>query len=123
MADELRSPAAIHAEHRRAGRLAYQVAPDGTAVFAPRLAAPGTGAPLRWAVSAGLGRVYATTVVRRRGEEPYNVALVALDEGFRVMSRVEGVAPEDVRVGLRVAVRFAGEDPWPVFAPVTGDAA
>jgi uncharacterized protein len=115
------SPAAVFAGHCRAGRLAYQVAPDGTPVFPPRLAAPGTGAPLEWAVSGGRGTVHATTVVRRRGEEPHNVALVELDEGFRMMSRVDGRAPEDVRIGLRVAVRFAGGDPpVPVFVPEEG---
>jgi uncharacterized OB-fold protein len=115
------SPAAVFAAHCRAGRLAYQVAPDGTAVFPPRLAAPGSGAPLAWAVSEGRGTVHATTVVRRRGEEPYNVALVELDEGFRMMSRVEGLPPEDVRIGLRVSVRFAdGDPPVAVFVPGEG---
>src|SRR5687768_5843022 len=113
MPDPEPSPAAVFAEHCRRGELAYQVAPDGTAVFPPRLAQPGTGAPLRWAVSAGRGVVHATTVVRRRGEPPQNVVLVDLDEGFRMMSRVDGVAPEDVRIGQRVTVRFEGE--LPVF--------
>ena len=61
--DPALSPAAVFADHCRRGELAYQVAPDGTAVFPPRLAQPGTGAPLRWAVSAGRGAVHATTVV------------------------------------------------------------
>ena len=55
------------------------------------------------------GVVYATTVVHRRGEEPYNVCLVDLDDGVRVMGRVEGLAPQDVTIGLRVQGR-AGED-------------
>ena len=38
----------------------------------------------------------------RRGEEPYNVCLVDLDDGVRVMGRVEGLAPQDVTIGLRV---------------------
>jgi uncharacterized protein len=109
------SPATAFAEHCGRGELAYQVAPDGTAVFPPRTAQPGTGAPLRWAVSAGQGTVHAATVVRQRGEEPASVVLVDLDEGFRMMSRVDGVAPELVRVGLRVRVAFDGE--LPVFVP------
>lgn len=109
------SPAAVFAQHARAGELAYQQTEDGTAVFPPRLAAPGTGGPLRWAVSAGTGTVYATTVVRRRGAEPRNVALVDLDEGFRMMSAVREIAPEDVAVGLRVRVGFDGETP--IFVP------
>jgi uncharacterized OB-fold protein len=107
------SPAAVFAEHCRRGELAYQVAPDGRPVFPPRLAQPGTGAPLTWAVSAGRGAVHATTVVRPRGERPYNVALVALDEGFRMMSRVDGIEPDAVVIGLRVELRFDGE--LPVF--------
>jgi uncharacterized OB-fold protein len=109
------SPAAAFQAHCRAGRLAFQVAPDGSAVFPPRLAAPGTGAPLRWSVSAGRGAVYAVTVVRRRGEEPSSVVLVDLDEGFRMMSRVEGLAPEDVTIGLRLTARFTDDDPPVAF--------
>jgi uncharacterized OB-fold protein len=117
------SPAAAWGEHCRARRLAYQVAPDGTAVFPPRLAQPGTGAPLRWAVSAGRGEVHATTVVRRRGEPPRNLALVTLDEGFRMMSTVVGLPPEDVAVGLRVRVAWRdepadGDVPVPVFESI-----
>lgn len=101
----------MFAEHAGRGELAYQVAPDGSAVFPPRLAQPGTGAPLEWRVSAGTGTVYATTVVRRRDAEPRSLVLVDLDEGFRMMSRVDGVAPEDVAIGDRVRVRFDGETP------------
>ena len=105
----------MFAEHAGRGELAYQVAPDGSAVFPPRLAQPGTGAPLEWRVSAGTGTVYAATVVRKRDAEPRSLVLVDLDEGFRMMSRVDGVAPEDVAIGQRVRVRFDGETP--VFSP------
>ena len=63
------------------------------------------------------GVVHATTVVRPRGEEPYNVCLVDLDDGVRVMGRVEGLAPQDVTIGLRVQGR-AGEDGVVVHDPV-----
>jgi uncharacterized OB-fold protein len=63
------------------------------------------------------GVVHATTVVRPRGEEPYNVCLVDLDDGVRVMGRVEGLAPQDVTIGLRVQGR-AGEDGVVVYDPV-----
>jgi uncharacterized OB-fold protein len=64
--------------------------------------------------------VYATTVVRPRGGEAYNLVLVDLDEGFRMMSRVVGTAPEDVAIGARVHVAWAdgegpGGEPLPVF--------
>jgi uncharacterized OB-fold protein len=108
------SPAAVFEEHCRRGELAYQVTAGGEPVFHPRV-----GPGLTWRVSAGFGTVHATTVCRPRGEEPRNVVLIDLDEGFRMMSRVDGLAPEDVTIGLRVRVRFdASEDPpIPVFAP------
>lgn len=110
------SPAAAWVAACRDGRLAFQRAPGGSAVFPPRLAEPGTGAPLTWATSAGRGAVHAATVVRRRGEPPASVVLVDLDEGFRMMSAVVGVGPEDVRVGQRVRLAWRdGDPPVPVF--------
>jgi hypothetical protein len=105
------SPVAAWTERCHRHDLAYQVDPERGPVFPPRLG-------LAWRASAGLGEVYATTTVRRRGEEPYDVSLIDLDEGFRMMSRVEDVAPEDVRIGLRVRVAWTGDDPpLPVFRP------
>lgn len=66
--------------------------------------------------SAGAGTVYATTVVHRPGEEPYNICLVDLDEGVRAMGRVEGLAPADVTIGLRVQAHL-DDDGVPVYAP------
>ncbi len=100
-----RSPADVFAEHAQRGELAYQVDADGRPLWRPR-----TG-PYEWRVSAGAGEVYATTVVRSRDEEPYNVCLVDLDEGFRMMSRVVGVAPGEVRIGMRVQLAWDGEVP------------
>lgn len=103
----MRSPAEVFAEHCARGELAYQLDAGGRPVFYPRVG------ELEWRVSEGRGTVYATTTVRRRGEDPHDVSLVDLDEGFRMMSRVVGVAPEDVRIGMRVVVRF--DDGVPVF--------
>jgi uncharacterized OB-fold protein len=123
------SPLAAYLEHLRRGELGYQVSPStGQVVFYPRVIAPGTGAAdLEWRVSAGLGTVHATTVVHPAGAAggaPYNVCLVDVDEGFRMMSRVEDVPPRDVKIGMRVRFRvFAAEgdeDPYPVFVPAEG---
>src|SRR5919206_2433818 len=79
----------------------------GAYVFYPRLM-PGTGAgTLEWVEATGRGTVYATTVTRRRPEQggSYNLALVELAEGPRLLSRVVGVAPEDVRIGMDVRAR------------------
>ncbi|MFC3609345.1 Zn-ribbon domain-containing OB-fold protein [Stutzerimonas tarimensis] len=75
------------------------------AVFFPRELCPHCGAPdPQWQAPSGRGVVYATTVVRRKPEAGgnYNIALVDLEEGVRVMSRIEGLAAEDVRIGLPV---------------------
>jgi uncharacterized OB-fold protein len=117
------SPHATYVAHCERGELAYQVnAATGAAVFHPRVIAPGDGAALEWRVSRGLGTVHATTVVHTRNEAPHNVALIDLDEGFRMMSRVEGVDPMAVRIGMRVKVRMhpgaEGQPPYPVFTPV-----
>lgn len=119
------SPAAIVAAAWREGRLAYPVTPDGTAVWPPRAAAPGSGAPLSWRDSAGRGAVYATTALHARDAPPRNLALIDLDEGFRVLSRVEGLPGDAVPIGLRVRVRFTDPDPetgerLPVFVPDEG---
>ncbi|MBM3356810.1 MAG: hypothetical protein FJY54_03685 [Betaproteobacteria bacterium] len=116
------SPYGVYVEHLRRGELAYQVATDGTPVFFPRVVAPGSGgAKLEWRVSKGLGSVHATTVVHYKGEPPLNVALIDLDEGFRMMSRVEHVDPMQVSIGMRVKLKvLPGDDkqpPCPVFVP------
>jgi uncharacterized OB-fold protein len=103
--------------------LAYQWSPDeNRAVFYPRVICPFTGSDrLEWRVSAGLGTVYATTVTHPREGAPYNVALIDCDEGFRLMSRVEAIAPEAVEIGMRVRFRVyrpeGDEPPYPVFVP------
>src|SRR3954453_22083646 len=100
-----RSPADVYTEHCRRRELAYQVDEASQPVFRPRVGYE------TWRVSAGRGTVYATTVVRPRGGEPYNLVLVDLDEGFRMMSRVVGVPGEDVWIGMRVRVAWDGDVP------------
>jgi len=62
------------------------------------------------------GVVYATTVLHRPDEDPYNVCLVDLEDGARAMGRVEGVAPADVKIGMQVQAR-EGEDGITVYDP------
>jgi len=78
-------------------------------VFYPRVLCPHCGAArLEWRAASGRGTVYSTTVVRQRAEHggDYNVALVDLAEGPRMMSRVVGCAPQEVTIGLRVKARI-----------------
>src|SRR5215212_2582511 len=100
-----KSPLGTYLEHMKKNELAYQVTDDGKAVFYPRAVAPVTGGNLQWKVSKGLGTVYSTTVIYYKGEPPLNVALIDMDEGFRLMSRVEDIPAESVRIGMRVKLR------------------
>ncbi len=121
------SPLGTYVEHLKKGELAYQVCKDNNkAFFYPRAVAPETGSSnIEWRVSKGLGTVYSTTAVHYKGEEPLNVALIDMDEGYRLMSRVEGIAAMDVKIGMRVKFKVNPGDektlPFPVFTPV-GDA-
>jgi uncharacterized OB-fold protein len=114
------APVAAYRRHLENGKLAYQRCADcSAAVFYPRVLCPvcGSGA-LEWRESAGRGTVYATTAVHSRDRDPRNVALVDLDEGFRMMSWVESVPAEEVEIGARVSfeVRHRDEDePVAVF--------
>ena len=67
-----------------------------------------------------LGVIYATTVVHRPDEDPYNVCLVDLDDGSRAMGRVDGLAPDEVRIGLRVRSRV-DDDGLTVYDPEGSD--
>jgi len=121
------SPLGVYIDHLNKGQLAYQVcADDNTPVFYPRVIAPRTGSTkLEWRVSKGLGTVYSTTAVyAAKDQPPYNVALIDMDEGFRLMSRVDSVDPLAVKIGMRVKFRAQPgsekELPYPVFTPAEG---
>lgn len=118
----LSAPGQRYLQFLREGRFMLQRSETtGAFIFYPRVAEPGTGsADLEWIEACGRGRVYSTTVIRPRPPQAnYNVALIDLEEGPRLLSRVEDVAPEDVRIGMSVQARIVeGEpDPYVVFAP------
>ena len=118
------SPLGVFIEHCKKGELAYQVCTDDNSpVFFPRAIAPKSGSTnLEWRVAKGLGTVHATTVVYTKDKPPHNVALIDVDEGFRLMSRVEEIEPMAVKIGMRVRFRVhnpGGEEALvPVFTPV-----
>jgi uncharacterized OB-fold protein len=93
----------------------------GGHVFYPRIAEPVTGAEdLEWVEASGDGTVHAVTVVRKRDPaENYNVVLVDLAEGPRLMSRVDGIAPDAVTIGMAVHASIITEQDKPllVFVP------
>jgi uncharacterized OB-fold protein len=115
-------PDAEFQEYLAQGRFMLQrSASSGRCFFYPRSIEPGTGAvDLEWTPASGLGRVYAVTVVRPKPPaQPYNVVLVDLDEGPRLMSRVDNIAAEAVAIGQRVRARIAedGDARYIVFDP------
>lgn len=116
-------PDAVFREHLRQGRFMLQrCRASGRFVFYPRVLEPGSGAfDLEWVEASGHGVVHATTVVRQRPEKggSYNLALIELAEGPRMMSRVVGIAPEEVEIGMAVEARIDEIDGVPavVFEP------
>ena len=92
----------------------------GRCSFPPRVASPQSGEPWEWVEASGRGTVYSTSIVRPKPPEAaYNVVLVELDEGPRLMSRVEGIAPEQVTIGMKVFARIDrdGAEPLLLFDP------
>jgi uncharacterized protein len=103
--------------HLSEGRFMLQrCSSSGACIFYPRVAEPSTGATdLEWVEACGRGIVYSTTVVRQKPPTPdYNVALIELAEGPRMMSRVVGIAPADVKIGMAVRAKVVVEDDAPL---------
>ena len=94
---------------------------SGAFVFHPRVAEPGSGATdLEWVEASGRGSVYSTTTVRCKPPAvDYNVALIDLAEGPRMMSRVVGIPAADVKIGMPVRARIVVDNDAPlvVFDP------
>ena len=95
-------------------------------VFYPRMICPHCGsARLEWSNTRGLGTVYSTTIVRAKPESggDYNIALIDLDEGVRMMSVVEQVFPGEVYIGQRVRAQVKPQDEQSIviFVPASGE--
>ncbi len=111
----------------RESRLEVSACEDCDHLFLP----PGPCCPQCWSTSlttrevSGSGSVYSYVVYRRTYHPglpaPYVVALVALDEGPRMISNIVGCEPEAVEVDMPVRLRFevAGEFLLPRFEPLS----
>jgi uncharacterized OB-fold protein len=101
------------------GRLLLQRSPaDGRHFYPPRVIAPTPGGDaLEWVEASGKGTVYSVTMISPKPPaEPYNVVLVELEEGPRMMSRVEGLAAAEVKIGMPVQARIdKQEDGEPIL--------
>ena len=89
-------------------------------IFYPRRHCPECGGrDTTWHVSKGEGKVYTFSVIMQSRHPvfaelgAYAVAYVDLDEGFRLMSNIVGVADpaQDVKCGMRVRLRWEDQAP------------
>ena len=78
--------------------------------FHPRVAFPGSGErDLEWVEASGNGVVYSSSCNRRLPEKggDFNLSLITLEEGPRMMARVEGIDPDKVEIGQKVKARIS----------------
>jgi len=93
--------------------LRYQVCDAcGGVVFYPRRHCTHcTSTALSWRTSSGRGTIYTFSVIRRSLHPsfmdlvPYVVSWVDLDEGFRLMTHIVDVDPDDPDAGLEIGAR------------------
>jgi uncharacterized OB-fold protein len=100
-------------EATKSHELRYQVCDAcGEVVFYPRRHCTAcTGLDLTWHTSAGTGTIYTFSVIRRSQHPafmdmvPYVIAWVDVDEGFRTMTHILDVDPDDPASGLEIGAR------------------
>ncbi|HSV80472.1 MAG TPA: Zn-ribbon domain-containing OB-fold protein [Ramlibacter sp.] len=112
------SPKAIHGkpywDGMRDGKIVIQKCADcGAFTHPPGPRCTSCLSPNREYVAlSGLGTVYTYTVTHRAMHEefkpdlPYVICYVRLDEGLTIVSWLRDVAPQDVRIGMRVQAMF-----------------
>ena len=119
---DLPEPSPEMSEHRAAladGRLAFQrCSPCGHAWLPPRDACPRCLSPEhRWEDASGTARIISWVIYHRAfhpafaDRVPYNVVVVELAEGPRLISNVIGGEPADPAAGLAIEapLRFVAE--------------
>lgn len=82
----------------------------------------------QWVKASGRGTVYSFTVSYRpatpafKNDVPYNIAIVELVEGVRMMSNIVSCRNEDLKIGMPVEVVFEDVSPQvtlPKFKPAS----
>ena len=95
----------------------------GTRVFYPRDICPGPQCfgvgTLEWVESTGRGRVYSYTISYQPAhpafadDVPYVIAIIDIDEGWRLVTNLINIDPKEVQVGMKVEVVW--DDVTPEF--------
>lgn len=107
MAETIGPMAYFHEQLEKGNFLIQRAKSSGKFVFYPRVLQPGTGSDdLEWVRATGRGQIYACTTVYPRKRPPYNISIVELEEGPRMMTRVEDADPESLRIGMAVFARI-----------------
>ena len=121
-------PDAVFAKHLADGEFRIQrCAACARHVFYPRLVCSHCGSvELAWVAPSGRGVVHAVSIVNRSTDKggPYNVVLVDLAEGPRMMGRVDGLPNDAIRIGQAVRAKVgsgAGGEPCVVFEAAAGE--
>ncbi|SNT76632.1 Zn-ribbon domain-containing OB-fold protein [Paracoccus seriniphilus] len=116
-------PQAIYEAYLAQGRFMIQRAEStGEYVFWPRVVAPSGATDLHWVEAKGTGTIYAITVNRAR-DRSWNVALVQLDEGVRMMSTLPEEETGEIGARVKARIETTEEGPRVVFDLVKEGAA
>jgi len=95
--------------------------------FYPREFCPAClSSDVEWVKASGRGTVYSVTVCHRPAprfekDVPYNLALIELEEGVRMMSNIVDCPNDDIKIGMTVEVVFDSVTPevtLPKFRPL-----
>ena len=75
-----------------------------------------------WEASPGSAELYTFSIMRRGPTGPFAIGYVKLDEGPYVLTNLVDAGPDDLKIGMRVKVKFTptegeGGPPAPVFVP------
>ncbi len=104
----------VHDEALTLGKLAYQLCNHCKSTqYLPRShCARCHGDRLQWLYSSLRGHIHSFTIVSRaptaefRSKVPYMIALVDMEEGFRLMVNVLDCAPDAVEIGSEIRITF-----------------
>lgn len=120
-ASDRAGPEATYNAFLAEGRFMIQRARStGEYVFYPRVVTPSGATDLEWVEAKGSGTLYAITVNRSR-QGAWNVALVDLDEGVRMMSTLPGVESAEIGTAVTARIETGEEGPRVVFDIAAGE--